>query len=215
MRKILILILSVLVVTAKAQSPKFQTSWETGTRGQGMQLVEDVAPDTGVAISTGWSRSGTKSIRFALKNTDPEPTYKNKRREITVVNNNSANQLDSSITWYRWSNYFPSSGNINDTREDIFTQWHDKSASCSASPTLSFETFNGDIRVWIRWSTANYCTNQGSRQARSFIISALPKDKAIDWVVNYVPRTDGNGRVQIWMTVDGVRTQVLNYYGPC
>jgi Polysaccharide lyase len=199
-----------------AQAPKFQTSWESpSTRNTGMQLVEDVSPDTGVILSTAWSRSGTKSIKFGLKNTDPEPQYGNKRREITIVNNVSNGSVDSSITWYRWSNYFPSIGNENDTREDIFTQWHDKSSSCSASPTLSFETYNGNIRVWIRWSTGNYCTNTGSRQSKSFIIAALPKDKAIDWVVNYVPRTDGNGRVQIWMTVDGVRTQVLNYQGPC
>lgn len=207
--KNLLILLAFVPLFATSQI-KFQTSWETGARNTGMQLAEDVAPDTGVLITSAYSRSGSKSLRFSLKNTDPQPQYGNKRRELTVVNNQSASKVDSSIKWYRWSARMNSGDWNTDTRQDAFSQWHDKSPSCSASPPLAIMTENGRYRFVVRYSLTNYCTG-GKREEKYFWGDSILFNQWVDWVVYYNPRTDGNGRVQIWMN----GKSVLNYYGPC
>lgn len=209
MKKIILFTLLLCNLFAEAQI-KFQTSWETGSRNTGMQLAEDVAPDTGVLITSAYSRSGTKSLRFSLKNTDPEPQYKNKRRELTVVNNVSSAKVDSAIKWYRFSTRMNSGDWNTDTRQDAFTQWHDKSASCSASPPLAVMTENGRYRFVVRYSLTNYCLG-GQRVEKYYWGDSILFNQWVDWVVYYNPRTDGNGRIQIWMN----GKSVLNYYGPC
>lgn len=210
--KYLLTLIILLPLFAGAQI-KFQTSWESGTRNAGMQLVEDVAPDTGVRISTVRYRSGSKSICFSLKNTDPQPTYGNKRREITVVNNTSLDKVDSSIKWYRFSTYMSAADWQNDTREEVFTQWHDKAinSSTSASPPLSFETKDSRYRFRIRYSLTDYRTGGQRIELKPIDGGPILFDQWVDWVVYYNPRTDGNGRVQIWR--NGV--SVVNYTGPC
>ncbi len=149
-------------------------------------------------------------MRVELRKSDPEAQYGNKRAELTYNNFNSSSQINTNVRWYAWSNYFPSATCQVDPAEEIFSQWHDKSSSCSSSPPLAFEMKNGRYRIVIRYATSNYC-NGGNITTQYFDLGPIGYDQWNDWVVNYNPQYNSTGYVKIWLN----GKVVLDYKGAC
>lgn len=155
-------------------------------------------------------KSGEKVLRIALRKDDPESQYGNKRTELTFNNFPDPHKIDSTIQWYAFSNYFPADY-ANDPAEEIIAQWHDKSPHCSNSPTLAIEIKEDHFRAVIRYSTADYCEQPKSVVMKTFDLGEVPKNKWLDWKINYHPLTNENGVVKIWLNGQ----KILDYNGPC
>ncbi|GAO44318.1 hypothetical protein FPE01S_03_03560 [Flavihumibacter petaseus NBRC 106054] len=149
-------------------------------------------------------------MRVELNKTDPEATYGNKRAELVYNSASSESQANPNLRWWKWSNYFPSATCKVDAAEEIFSQWHDKSPDCSASPPLAFEMKNGKYRIVIRSSTEDYC-NGGKVTTQYFDLGNIGYDQWNDWVVYYNPQYTSSGQVKIWLN----GKVVLDYKGPC
>lgn len=185
---------------------------------QGQNTLSDYPPFRDIESRTTWghassvtrARSGAASWRIELRYDDPEAQWGNRRAEQSIT-------LNGTQQWYRWSTYQPSSTWQPDTKEEIFpAQWHDKDASggnFSTSPPLAFEVKNGRHRAMIRYATADYriAANRKIVNPNGLDMGPVLYDQWVDWVVQYIPKYDGTGRVKIWKN----GTVVVDYSGPC
>ena len=105
--------------------------------------------------------AGNKALKITLKKSDPESQYGNKRTELTYNNYSKPQDIDTTLTWWGFSNYFPE-GYAADPAEEVIAQWHDKSPTCSASPPLAVQIKDDRFRASIIYSTANYCQDRKS-----------------------------------------------------
>src|SRR6478752_9288905 len=105
-------------------------------------------------------RNGSFSYKVHLESTDGNAQFGNRRAELTF---NNSNNPDTTLRWYAVSWYFPAATTLTDNREHAIIQWHDKSANCSTSPPFSLHVKNDRFRVARNYSTADYCSNQGSK----------------------------------------------------
>lgn len=164
---------------------------------------------TNMTMVTDRKRAGTKGVKVYLRKSDPIAQYGSKRTELTHNNYSTSSMVNTSLRWWAFSNYFPT-GYGRDPAEEIVAQWHDKSSRCSARPVLALEIKDDRFRLMIRYSTIDYCKT-ASQVTRTFDLGPVPKDKWIDWVINYNPKPDSSGYVTVWM--NGVKKIV--YKGPC
>jgi hypothetical protein len=211
-RKVIVftVLLSAISLFSKAQTGVvMQSSFETSTVKTGFK-DQEICCSYSQTQSTVQKRSGSSSMRVELNKTDPEATWGNKRAELVHNTATSLSGVNANLRWWKWSNYFPSATYAVDPAEEIFSQWHDKNPSVSASPPLAFEIKNGRYRIVIRYSTTNYATNP------NFVIKYIDAgpvgyDKWNDWVVNFNPQYTSDGFVKVWL--NGV--QIVDYKGPC
>lgn len=210
-RIIVIAVLFVLkAIVGQAQTGVLmQSSFETSNLKAGFQVQEGCCSYS-LTQSSVQKRSGSTSMRVELNKTDPEAQYGNKRAELSYNNFSSQSSINSNVRWYKWSNYFPSATCKIDPAEEIFSQWHDKSPSCSTSPPLAFEMKNGRYRVVIRYSLTNYCSSPNF-VVQYFDLGPIGYDQWNDWVVYYNPQYNSSGVVKVWLN----GKLVVNYSGPC
>ncbi|GAO43805.1 hypothetical protein FPE01S_02_09110 [Flavihumibacter petaseus NBRC 106054] len=141
--------------------------------------------------------TGAKSARFELNTTDPQSNVGNHRSEIVPYENAAG-------VWYEWTSTLDPNNWADDAQEEVIAQWHERSASCSASPMLSLETkfYQGaqQFRIMTRYSDADYCANNGAaRKERAPVyIGQITKGVLIRWIVYYKVGFAGDGEIQIW-----------------
>ncbi|MBZ5857428.1 polysaccharide lyase [Flavihumibacter profundi] len=183
--------------------------------------------DAGLEVSNGWfaieygrkenlklvtdtARAGAKALKITLRKNDPESQYGNKRTELTYNYYPDSKLIDTTLRWYGFSNYFPSTYGA-DPAEEIIAQWHISSPKCGASPTLAIEIKDDHFRAVVRFSTADYCDSPKSIVQKIFDLGPVKKDSWMDWKIQYNPNTNASGRIQIWRN----DSSVLKYSGPC
>lgn len=172
--------------------------------------AREFANPANMAFVTAPGRVGNKALQVSLKKSDPESQYGNKRTELTYNNYSKPEDIDTSLTWWGFSNYFPEAY-AADPAEEVIAQWHDKSPTCSASPPLAIQIKDDRFRASIIYSTANYCQDKKSIVQEYFDLGPVQKNSWNKWVIHYMPRTDASGLVEVWIN----DSLALQYHGPC
>lgn len=141
----------------------------------------------GITMSSLFSYSPTKSMRFELRDGDPL-NNSGTRAEITFPTTTNLNR------WYSYALYFPSSGYAYDKSDEVITQWHQGGG---ATPALCLRT-KAD-RIYLR-VMGNIWVDLG----------AIDKDKWHAYVMHIKHSSGSDGIVEIWR--DNV--QILKRTGP-
>lgn len=176
---------------------------------KGWNALEYARPEN-MSFAAAPARKGNKALQISLHKSDPESPYGNKRTELTYNNFTNPADIDTSLSWWGFSNYFPEAY-AADPAEEIIAQWHDKSPTCSASPPLAIQIKEDRFRASIIYSTANYCLDKNSIVQEYYDLGPVTKNAWNKWVIHYTPRTDASGLVEIWLN----DSSVLRYNGPC
>lgn len=188
-------------------SSSFNNAITQNTTYSPFQLVEG-SMSYSVARDNTRYKTASYAVRFELRDDDPQVPFGNNRAEITIINN--TNSQNTSVRWYRGWFYFPSAQWANDSKEEVVTQWHDRSSGCSASPTLALEIQNGRYRIRTRYSTQNYCTVSSSRVERTPVdLGPVDWDQWVDFTFEYFPATDNTGFIRVYKNGEQVY-QLLN-----
>ncbi|WP_207510951.1 polysaccharide lyase [Longitalea luteola] len=130
--------------------------------------------------------SGSKSIRFELRDSDPE-VQGGTRAEITFPIATSNNR------WYSYAMYIPSADYTPDAADEVITQWHQGGG---VSPALCLRTKND--RLYLRVLNKTWID-----------LGALDKDRWHTYVMHVNHTAGSDGLVEIWR--DGVK--ILNHAG--
>lgn len=196
--------------TKKPVTPAFRESFEKEKIFSKGWTAREFAKAENMAFVPAPGRPGNTALQVSLKKSDPESQYGNKRTELTYNNYTRPQDIDTSLTWWGFSNYFPDDY-AADPAEEIIAQWHDKSPTCSASPPLAIQIKDDRFRASIIYSTANYCEDRKSIVQKYYDLGPVVKNQWTSWVIHYNPQTDASGEVRIWMN----DSLVLAYTGPC
>ncbi|HEX6429248.1 MAG TPA: polysaccharide lyase [Niastella sp.] len=140
-----------------------------------------------ITASTAQAYSGTKSIRFELRDTDPE-VQGGTRAEMTFPVTTNMNR------WYSYALYIPSAQYKAESEDEVITQWHQGGG---ATPALCLRT-RGD-HFWLRVLGTTWID-----------LGAIDKDKWHSYVWHVKHSSGSDGLVEIWR--DG--TKILNRTGP-
>ncbi len=140
-----------------------------------------------ITASTAQKYNGTKSVRFELRDTDPE-VQSGTRAELTfpIATNNNR--------WYSYAMYIPSADYKPDETDEVITQWHQGGG---ATPALCLRTKND--KLWLRVLGDTWID-----------LGQLDKDKWHTYVLHVKHTAGSDGLVEIWR--DGVK--ILNHAGP-
>ncbi len=139
-----------------------------------------------ITASTNQFYNGTKSVRFELRDTDPE-VQSGTRAEITFPNATNNNR------WYAYSLFVPSADYKIDATDEVITQWHQGGGT---TPSLCLRTKSDRLylRVMDTWID----------------MGALDKDKWHAYVLHVKHTAGSDGLVEIWR--DGQK--IVNHSGP-
>jgi hypothetical protein len=165
---------------ALATSPNiiFQDDFE-GTSPFATYVRKQTSTSYGITQSTSPLYSGSKVVRFELRDTDPEASG-GTRSEVLFPEQTSLNR------WYAFAVYFPSAQYKYDTKDELISQWHQDGGTTQA---MSIRT--GKDRMYMRvkrtsdWETID--------------LGALAKDK---WqtIVMHVKHSPGSdGVIELWL----------------
>lgn len=141
-----------------------------------------------ITASTSQFYNGTKSVRFELRDTDPE-VQSGTRAEITFPTSTNNNR------WYSYALLFPGADYKVDATDEVITQWHQGGGS---TPALCLRTKND--RLYLRVLSDTWID-----------LGALDKDKWHAYVMHVKHSSGSDGLVEIWR--DG--TKILNRSGAC
>lgn len=167
-------------------------------------------------ISNEQARSGSNSFRTEIRKTDGSVPFGSYRSELTIIPKGTIAQ--DGYNTYRISYYIPTTASawLADPLASIFPcQWHPWSGtSTNGSPSMSFLIKGGNMIREIRHTNGNT-----SLSAPEVILTKslgpVITGKWVDLEIYYDARPDASGRVIINQIVDGVRTVIDNYTGPC
>jgi hypothetical protein len=139
----------------------------------------------GITSSTSQFYNGTKSVRFELRDTDPEANN-GTRAELSFPDATNLNR------WYAYALYAPGAQYKIDTDDDVITQWHQGGG---ATPALCLRVKNDRIylRVLGTWID----------------LGAFEKDKWRAYVMHVKHSAGSDGLIELWR--DGVK--IINRTG--
>ncbi|WP_205511038.1 polysaccharide lyase [Longitalea arenae] len=140
-----------------------------------------------ITASTAQRYSGTRSVRFELRDTDPE-VQSGTRAEITFPVSTNNNR------WYSYAMYVPSADYKPDATDEVITQWHQGGGT---TPALCLRT--KDDKLWLRVMSETWID-----------LGQLDKDKWHTYVLHVKHTAGSDGLIEIWR--DGVK--ILNRTGP-
>jgi polysaccharide lyase-like protein len=133
-----------------------------------------------ITASTGQFYNGTKSVRFELRDTDPE-VQDGTRSELTFPVTTNMNR------WYSYAMYVPSADYKPDATDEVISQWHQGGG---ATPALCLRTKSDHL--WLRVMGETWID-----------LGALDKDKWHAYVLHVKHSSGSDGLVEIWR--DGVK----------
>jgi len=133
----------------------------------------------GITSSTTQFYNGAKSVRFELRNTDPEANS-GTRAELSFPDAINLNR------WYAYALYAPSAQYKIDADDDVITQWHQGGG---ATPALCLRVKNDRIylRVLGTWID----------------LGVFEKDKWRAYVMHVIHSAGSDGLIELWR--DGVK----------
>lgn len=146
-----------------------------------------------ITASTKQFYSGTKSVRFELRDTDKE-VQSGTRAEITFPIATSNNR------WYSYAMYIPSADYKYDATDEVITQWHQGGGE---TPALCLRTKSDKLFLRV-------LKNYKSGEMEWIDLGKLDKDKWHTYVMHVKHTAGSDGLVEIWR--DGVK--ILNRAGP-
>ena len=143
-------------------------------------ITKQAATSYGITASTEQVFNGTKSVRFELRDTDPE-SHSGTRAEIATPNA-TTNDL-----WYSYALYIPAAQYKPEADDEIITQWH---GGGSATPALCVRTKSDHMYLRIMGDTW-------------VDLGAIDHDKWHAYVYHMKHSSGSDGLIQIWR--DGVK----------
>jgi hypothetical protein len=143
-------------------------------------ITKQTATSYGITASTEQVFNGAKSLRFELRDTDPE-SHSGTRAEIATPNA-TTNDL-----WYSYALYIPAAQYKPEADDEIITQWH---GGGSATPALCVRTKSDHMYLRIMGSTW-------------VDLGAIDHDKWHSYVYHMKHSAGSDGLIQIWR--DGVK----------
>lgn len=160
----------------------------TSSEGGGVNILGAIwdkeYPDAGASISTTYAKTGTKSLRLELNNTDANVSG-SKRSEIAVKTIEQPNEEH----WYCFSIYLPDGGEEDyaldpDSTESI-AQWHgypDAEDYTDIPAPLYLATRNGKYSVRVAYCADAITTSENVTQAM-YDLGSYVADKGhwVDW----------------------------------
>jgi len=141
---------------------------------------------------TSIKRSGTKSMRMEVRNTDPDADG-SKRSEV-----GSFSEQPLEEHWYTISTYLPSGGAddyaLDSASVESFWQWHNVpdtglGETFTSPPLLLLTSFDGHYHCLLRWDDAAVSTN-ASMNSKGFYADVdlgdftADKGQWVDWVMH-------------------------------
>lgn len=179
-----------------------KADWESGDILQGVfaQFSLCNQPNDG-KISTDFARTGTKSMRFELNQTD-KVCGGSMRAELYVQGSKA---ITPKLQWFAWSNLLPAVYAKDKNAEGHF-QIHSKDSPTAGSPL--FELWLQDDAWYVQQSFN--LTATGKATQRLVKIGSVDKGKWNDWVLHYVPSVNATGVLQLWRNA----ALVYNVQGP-
>lgn len=129
----------------------------------------------GITQATDKFYSGTKSVRFELRDGDPL-NNSGTRAEITFPAATNLNR------WYSYAIYFPAAGYKIDKSDEVITQWHQGGG---ATPALCLRTKND--RLYLRILGKTWVD-----------LGLIDKDKWHTYVMHVKHSAGADGLVEIW-----------------
>lgn len=150
-----------------------------------------VSTPYGFSVVSSPVYSGTKAVRFELRDTDPM-VGGGTRAEARFPSQSTPER------WYAYSVYFPGSNYLPDSSSDIISQWHQ---GLGESPSISVRTKHDRLTLEIRPLPS---------LRTKYDIGPLIKDKWQSLVLHIIHSDKLDGLVEMWK--DGIK--VLNIKGP-
>jgi hypothetical protein len=188
--KLLITLFSIIPIVAFSQQIG-NILWEENADGSWFSnsfAKLQAATSYSITASKSQYYNGTKSVRFELRDTDPE-VQDGTRAEITfpIATNNNR--------WYSYVLYLPSADYKTDDADEVISQWHQGGGS---TPALCLRTKND--RLYLRVLSNTWID-----------LGKLDKDKWHAYVMHVKHSSGSDGLVDIWR--DG--TKILHRTGAC
>jgi hypothetical protein len=142
-----------------------------------------VATSYGVTTSGIQFFNGTKSVRFELRDTDPE-VQSGTRAELSFPDATNMHR------WYSYALYIPSAQYKIDSDDDVITQWHQGGG---ATPALCLRVKNDHlyIRILGTWND----------------LGLFAKDKWVSYVLHVKHSASSDGLIELWINGQKVFTK--------
>jgi hypothetical protein len=155
--------------------------------GGGVTLSIQTSTTYGITASTLQHYNGTKSVRFELRDTDPE-SHSGTRAEISFPMETSNNY------WYSYALYMPSAEYKDEPDDEVISQWHQGGGT---SPGICMNVTNGHL---------NMRTPDNTRTD----LGPIEKDRWHTYVYHIIHSAGSDGLIEIWK--DGVK--IITRKGP-
>ena len=154
------------------------------------------------------SKTGNKSVRFELNNTDPI-IGNGKRAELLLFSEKSSNIE----RWYRFDVYLPENYQ-NDPLFDIIAQWHETPdfdlGETWRSPPIALMTRKNFWELRILWADKPVNTNKTISGSKLIPLGNYEKNKWVEWVFHIKYSYGDDGLMEIWKN----KKKVLEHQGP-
>ncbi|ULQ57955.1 heparin lyase I family protein [Flavihumibacter rivuli] len=179
---------------ATAQNVRVISDFEGTTFNAGWEYFHACCSYS-MALNTSIKRTGTKSVRMELRDTDPL-VASGTRAELVF----NYQQKDPQWKWYQFSVQFPA-GAPQDNVYEIISQWHYEptGGGSTFSPPMALTIRNGNFYLDLRYDSTDI-NIYGSRNVKQQYIDLGPwvAGTWTDWVVYYSPSWQTDGIVRIW-----------------
>jgi hypothetical protein len=170
-----LLILMLLPVFALSQSNIIYYESGEGKTIFNAYVAKQTTTSYGITSTNKLFYSGTQSVRFELRTTDPL-NNNGTRAEITFPTTTNLNR------WYSYAIYFPSTGYKYDKSDEVITQWHQGGG---ATPALCLRTKKD--RLYLRVMGDIWVD-----------LGLIDKDKWHAYVMHVKHSSGSDGLVEIW-----------------
>jgi hypothetical protein len=140
---------------------------------------KQAAASYSVTQSTSLFYNGTKSVRFELRDTDPE-VESGTRAELSFPKTTNLHR------WYSYAMYIPSTQFKYDTDDDVITQFH-QGGGVTPALCLRVKQDHLNVRILGTWND----------------LGTLGKDKWHSYILHVKHSSNSDGLTEIW--IDGVK----------
>lgn len=143
-------------------------------------VVKQVGTTYGITPSRDYKYNGSQSVKFELRDTDPE-VQSGTRSEITFPT------ITNLTRWYAFAVYFPAIGYEYDSNDEVINQWHQGGGY---TPALCIRTKEDSIYLRLIEEPG------GSNQWIS--LGVIEKNIWHPYVMKIKHSSSTDGRIEIW-----------------
>lgn len=171
-------------------------------------VILEACCDKSVIATSELAKTGKKSLRFELNDTDS--IVEGGKRSEMIFRYEETPNIER---WYKFSTYFPNDNGI-DSIPEIIAQWHEipdwNLGESWRSPPVSLQIKNGFLYVVIIWASEKVNTYKSISGQKTFKIGKVKTGRWDEWIFHIKFSYQNKGRIQLWRK----GKLVLDYQGP-